>query len=81
MQQAEESGDAAAMQAIAVKEQASRDAFFMPDGLMENPYYHTIDRVFSGFPEIVFAGTDQATIAKAVARATDAVNAATAALK
>jgi N-acetylated-alpha-linked acidic dipeptidase len=81
MQHAEESGDAAAMQALAVKEQAARDAFYMPDGLLENPYYHTIDRVFSSFPEIAFAGTDQATIAKAVQRATDAANAATAALK
>ncbi len=81
MQHAEESGDAAAMQALGVKEQAARDAFFMPDGTLENPYYHTIDRVFTSFPEIVFAGTDQTTIAKAVSRATNAVNAATAALK
>jgi N-acetylated-alpha-linked acidic dipeptidase len=81
MQHAEESGDAAAMQALAIKEQAARDAFYVPDGLLENQYYHTIDRVFSSFPEIAFAGTDQATIAKAVQRATDAANAATAALK
>jgi N-acetylated-alpha-linked acidic dipeptidase len=81
MQHAEEAGDAAAMQALAAKEKASRDAFFIPDGLMENPYYHTIDRVFVSFPEVFFAGTNQATIAKAVERVTSAVEAATAALK
>ena len=33
-----------------------RDAFFMPDGLLINAYYHTVDRVYTSFPEIVFAG-------------------------
>jgi N-acetylated-alpha-linked acidic dipeptidase len=81
MQHAEAAGDTAMMQGLATKEQASRDAFFMPDGLLENPYYHTIDRVFTSFPEIVFAGPDMATAAKAVGRAIAAVTAATAALK
>jgi N-acetylated-alpha-linked acidic dipeptidase len=81
MEHAEETGNIAAMQSLAAKEKASRDAFFVSEGLLENPYYHTIDRVFSSFPEIMFAGTNTATIAKAVQRATDAVGAATAALK
>jgi N-acetylated-alpha-linked acidic dipeptidase len=60
MQQAEARGDVAAMQALAAREQAARDAFFMPDGMLENAYYHTIDRVFRSFPEIVYAGDKQA---------------------
>lgn len=81
MQHAEEAGDAAAMVSLAAKEQASRDAFYMPDGLTFNPYYHTLDRVFGSFPEIVYAGSSPTAIAKAVQRATDAVHAATAALQ
>ncbi len=81
MQQAEEKGDAAGMQALAVKEQASRDAFYSPDGLLQNKYYHTIDRVFTSFPEIAFAGSDKDLHAKAVQRALDAVQKATAALQ
>ena len=57
------------------------DAFFVPDGLTYNPYYHTLDRVFSSFPEIVYAGSSPIAIAKAVQRATEAVRAATAALQ
>ena len=56
MQQAEAAGDVAAMRAIAAREQAARDAFYVPGGLLENASYHTIDRVFTSFPEIVFAG-------------------------
>jgi hypothetical protein len=81
MQHAEEAGDSAAMLSLGAKEQASRDAFFMPDGLTYNPYYHTLDRVFSSFPEIVYAGSNTTAIAKAVERATDAVRAATTALQ
>jgi N-acetylated-alpha-linked acidic dipeptidase len=81
MQRAEASGNVSAIRALAAKEQASRDAFFVPEGLIENPYYHTLDRVFSSFPEIMYSGTDLTMMAKAVRRATDAVVAATAALQ
>ena len=81
MQQAEAKGDVAAMQAIAAREQASRDAFFMPDGLLQNSYYHTIDRVFTSFPEIVFAGGKADVSKKGYDRMMAAIANATAALK
>jgi hypothetical protein len=81
MQQAEAKGDVAAMQAIAAREQNSRDAFFMPDGLLINAYYHTIDRVFTSFPEIVFAGGKQETVKKAHDRIISSVTNANAALQ
>jgi N-acetylated-alpha-linked acidic dipeptidase len=80
MQRAEAQGDATAMRALAAREQASRDAFFVSDGLLQNSYYHTIDRVFTSFPEIVYAGGNPDTIRKALARALDAIARATAAL-
>lgn len=81
MEKAEAAGDTATMAQLAAKIQASRDAFFMPDGLMFQSAYHTLDRVFTSFPEIVFAGKDKAKKAKAVDRATTAVKNATAALQ
>ena len=72
MQRAEAQGDVTAMQALAVREQASRDAFFISGGLLQNSYYHTIDRAFTSFPEIAFAGGNPDTIKKALARALDA---------
>ncbi|MBV8198469.1 MAG: M28 family peptidase, partial [Candidatus Eremiobacteraeota bacterium] len=39
MQAAESKGDVATMQQLAAKEQASRDAFYRSDGLLENSYY------------------------------------------
>lgn len=81
MQKAEESGDASAMQAIAAREQASRDAFFVESGLLENSYYHTIDRLYTSFPEIVFAGGNQQTIETAADRMARAVANATSALQ
>jgi hypothetical protein len=81
MQQAEAKGDVAAMQAIAAREQNSRDAFFMPDGLLINAYYHTIDRVFTSFPEIVFAGGKQEVVKKAHDRIISSVTNADAALQ
>jgi hypothetical protein len=80
MQQAEAKGEVAAMQSLAQREQASRDAFFAEDGLLQNPYYHTIDRVFTSFPEIVFAGGKEETVQKALARMLAAIKNATAAL-
>ncbi|HEX8806681.1 MAG TPA: hypothetical protein VF741_07010, partial [Candidatus Aquilonibacter sp.] len=81
MQKAEAAGDTATMQQLAAKIQASRDAFYMPDGLIVQPAYHTIDRVFTSFPEIVFAGKDKAKVASAVDRMETAVKNATAALQ
>jgi N-acetylated-alpha-linked acidic dipeptidase len=80
MQRAEAQGDVTAMQALAAREQASRDAFFISGGLLQNSYYHTIDRVFTSFPEIAFAGGNPDTIKKALARALNAIAEATAAL-
>lgn len=80
MQKAEAAGDASAMQTLAAKEQASRDAFFMQDGLLQNAYYHTIDRVYTSFPEIVFAGGKIDTIRHAAERMLLAVQNATNAL-
>jgi hypothetical protein len=81
MQKAEAAGDTATMQQLAAKIQGSRDAFYMPDGLLEQPAYHTIDRVFTSFPEIVFAGKDKEKQSKAVDRMMTAVKNATAALQ
>jgi hypothetical protein len=80
MQQAEEHGDVATMERLAVREQASRDAFYMPSGLLQNAYYKTIDRVFTSLPEIAYAGSDQATLQTAQQRALVAVKTATYAL-
>ena len=80
MERAEAQGDTAVMRTLAAREQASRDAFFMSDGLLQNAYYHTIDRVFTSFPEIAYAGGNPDTITKALARALDAIARATAAL-
>ncbi len=81
MQQAEASGDVTTMQSLASKIQSSRDAFYMPDGLLENKYYHTIDRLFTSFPEITFAGNNRALAQKAAERMLTAVQNATAALQ
>ena len=81
MKKAQAAGDVAAMQALLAKMQASRDAFYMPDGLLENKYYHTIDRVYTSFPELVFAGKDMANQVKALGRMMAAVKNATAALQ
>lgn len=80
MQQAEAKGDVSAMQALAEREQSSRDAFFIPSGLLENAYYHTIDRLYTSFPEIVFAGSDNAAAKSGYERIVAAVQKATAAL-
>jgi N-acetylated-alpha-linked acidic dipeptidase len=80
MQQAEAKGDVAAMQSLAAREQASRDAFFAEDGLLQNAYYHTIDRVYTSFPEIVFASGKPETLQKALARMLAAIRNATTAL-
>lgn len=81
MQKAEESGDVAVMQTIAAREQASRDAFYIEGGLLENAYYHTIDRVFTSFPELVFSGGKPDVAKRGYDRMMTAVANATAALK
>jgi N-acetylated-alpha-linked acidic dipeptidase len=80
MQRAEQAGDAPTMQTIAARERASRDAFYVEDGLLMNAYYHTLDRVFTSFPEIAYAGANSARLNEAFARALTAIRAATAAL-
>jgi N-acetylated-alpha-linked acidic dipeptidase len=79
MEEAEAKDDVGAMQALAAREQASRDAFFTEDGLLQNAYYHTIDRVYTSFPEIVFARRPEM-LQKALARMLAAIKNATAAL-
>jgi N-acetylated-alpha-linked acidic dipeptidase len=81
MEKAEAKGDVSAMQALAAREQASRDAFFAQDGLLENAYYHTIDRVYTSFPELVYASNKPETLEKAQARMLSAIANATAPLK
>ncbi|MBV9028536.1 MAG: hypothetical protein JO311_07965, partial [Candidatus Eremiobacteraeota bacterium] len=81
MQAAEATGDVAAMQSLAAKEQASRDAFYVAGGLLQNGYYHTIDRVFTSFPEIAFAGGKPETIKQGEDRILHAIADATAGLK
>ena len=80
MAAAETAGDAAAMQKIAAQEQAARAAFYAPDGLAFNRYYHSMDRVFVSFPEVMFAGSDATAQQAAIDRFTAATAAATAAL-
>lgn len=81
MAAAEASGNVAAMQKLAAQEQAARDAFYVPSGLSFNKYYHSLDRVFTSFPEIVFAGSDAKAQQAAVDRFTATLQNATAALK
>jgi N-acetylated-alpha-linked acidic dipeptidase len=81
MQRAEAAGDVKTMQSIAAREQAARDAFYSPDGLLQYAYYHTIDRVFTSFPEIVYAGNKPDITAKAYDRLIAAISTATSSLK
>jgi hypothetical protein len=81
MAAAEAAGDVATMQKLAAQEQAARDAFYMPNGLSFNPYYHSLDRVFTSFPELVFAVSDAKAQQAALDRFTRALQNAAAALK
>src|SRR5580700_1966433 len=80
MQQAETAGNIGAMESLAAREQASREAFFVADGLIQDAYYHTIDRVFTSFPELVFSGGKDEVRKKGLERIMNAVQTATAAL-
>ena len=81
MAKAEASGDLTTMNALAAKEQASRNAFYVAGGTLFSPYYRTIDRVYTSFPELIFAGKDPAKQMQAAARMMTAIQSATAALK
>jgi hypothetical protein len=81
MATAEAAGDVATMQKLAAQEQAARDAFYDPNGLSFNKYYHSLDRVFTSFPEVMFAGPDPKAQQAAVDRFTTALQNATNALK
>jgi hypothetical protein len=48
---------------------------------MLNRYYHTIDRVYTSFPEIVYGGGQPDVIKKAVDRLLSSTTSATDALK
>ena len=80
MQQAETAGNIGAMESLAAREQASREAFFVADGLIQDAYYQTIDRVFTSFPELVFSGGKDEVRKKGLERIMNAVQTATAAL-
>lgn len=80
MEQAEAQGNVARMQEIAAREQDARDAFYVPGGLLQNAYYRTIDRVFTSFPEIAYAGSDTDRLREGERRALHAVQDATEAL-
>jgi hypothetical protein len=80
MEQAEAHGNVQRMESIAAKEQKARDAFYVESGLLQNAYYHTIDRVFTSFPEIAYAGGNATTISAGERRALTAIQAATEAL-
>jgi hypothetical protein len=81
MARAEAAGDVSTMQQLGAKEQAVRDAFYVPSGLSFNQYYHTLDRVIGPYPEVTYAGDDPKAQQAAVDRFTAAVEAATNALK
>jgi N-acetylated-alpha-linked acidic dipeptidase len=82
---AERSGDATIMGALAAKVATSRDAFYSPDGLSYNRYWHTIDRFVRPFPEVSYASYETDGRAEkmkaAIDRLTAAVEKATAALQ
>jgi len=81
MARAEAAGDVATMEQLGAKEQAVRDAFYVPAGLSFNKYYHTLDRVFSTYPEVTFVGDNPKAQQAAVDRFATAVQNATNALK
>jgi hypothetical protein len=81
MAKAESAGDATTMQKLAAEESTARAAFYMPGGLTFNKYYHSIDRVFMSYPEVMFAGSDAQAQQAAIDRITTSIQNATAALK
>ena len=52
---AERAGDTTGLAALERRAMAARDAFWMPDGLSYNKYWHTIDRNVLPFPEVNYA--------------------------
>jgi hypothetical protein len=81
---AERAGDATALAALERRAMVARDAFWMPEGLSYNRFWHTIDRYVAPFPELSFASyetTDRdAKIATALERLRAAIVKATTAI-
>ncbi len=81
MQQAEAKGDVATMQASPQRNKPRATHSICPTVWLNGyAYYHTIDRIFTSFPEIVFAGGKQEIITKAYDRILKATQNATASL-
>jgi N-acetylated-alpha-linked acidic dipeptidase len=83
---AERSGDPAALAPLARKAELARDAYWMPEGLTYNRYWHTIDRSGGAFPELSFASFEapavrDAKIREALERLIAATDKAAAALQ
>ena len=81
---AERSGDVPALDTLERKAQVARDAFWMPEGLTYNKYWHTIDRFVIPLPELNFAAYETTNrdadvkvaidrLSASVAKATDAL--------
>jgi hypothetical protein len=85
MSAAEQNGDLSTMDALAAKVAASRDAFYVPEGLSYNRYWHTLDRFVRPFPEVNYASYETDGRAEkmkaAIDRLTAAVEKATSALR
>jgi N-acetylated-alpha-linked acidic dipeptidase len=81
---AERGGDTATMGELALKIAAARAAFYAPEGLTYNRYWHTIDRFVAPFPELNYASYETEgkpdKMKAALDRLTAAVEKATAAL-
>ena len=81
---AERSGDRAAISTLEHRAMIARDAFWMPEGLAYNKYWHTIDRNVAAFPEVSYASYEtsdrDAKITAALDRLRTAIGRATAAI-
>lgn len=81
---AERAGDPAAIDALERRAMVARDAFWMPNGLSYNKYWHTIDRFVAPFPEVNYAAYDSnkdAMVKAALDRLISSVEKATQALR
>ena len=80
----ERAGNATALATLERRAMIARDAFWMPNGLSYNRFWHTIDRYVAPFPELSFASyetTDRdAKIATALERLRAAIVKATTAI-
>ena len=82
---AEHTGDVRVMEPLERKAMTARDAFWLPDGLSYNAFWHTIDRFVTPFPEVNFAAFEttgrDAKVARALGRLENAVSHATETLR